>query len=82
MSEQQTSETAELSVVEQGRTEQYHVKVRLVGRKRFEFLTTTGGTTHLLVHAPTWNEQSAREVAAHIVADNPEAVAEARAVLA
>ena len=47
------------------------VKVKLIGRGRFEFLTPDGGTTNLRVHAGIWNELGATEVAAHIVKDNP-----------
>jgi hypothetical protein len=56
------------------------VKVRRVGKKRFEFLTTNGGTTHLRVHAASWNEHGANEVAKRIVTDNPEALDAARVV--
>lgn len=58
----------------------FAVKVKLAGRKRFDFLTASGGTTHLWVHAPTWNEHGAGEVAKHIVVDNPGVVLEAKVV--
>lgn len=56
------------------------VKVKLAGRKRFEFLTPNGGTTNLRVHAASWNEHGAGEVAKNIVADNPGVVEEAKVV--
>jgi hypothetical protein len=60
--------------------ESHAVKVRLAGSKRFVFLTSKGGTTHLRIHAASWNEHGAGEVAKHIVADNPGAVEEAKVV--
>lgn len=56
------------------------VKVKLVGNKSYRFLKTDGGTTHLRIHANTWPEAAAREVAEHIVADNPDRVEAAKVV--
>lgn len=76
-SDSKNLEAAETLVVEVG---QWHVKVKLAGRKRFDFLTASGGTTHLVIHAPTWPEGIAALIAARILTDNPDAVSEAKAV--
>jgi len=49
----------------------YHVKVRLVGKKRYDFLKADGSTTHLRIHANTWNGVGADAIVGHIVKDNP-----------
>jgi type IV pilus biogenesis protein CpaD/CtpE len=57
------------------------VKVKLAGSKRYAFLTPNGGTTHLRIHAGSWNEHGASEVAKHIVDDNPGVVEAAKVVV-
>lgn len=57
------------------------VKVLLVGNKSYRFLKSDGSTTHLRIHANTWTEAAAHEVATHIVADNPEKVLDAKVVV-
>lgn len=55
----------------------YYVKVRLAGKKRYDFLKSDGGTTHLRVHANTWNDTGASTIIKHIVKDNPGVVLDA-----
>ena len=49
----------------------YAVKVRLPGGKRWEFVTPSGGTTNLRLHAAMATKDRCDEMAAHIPADNP-----------
>lgn len=56
------------------------VKVKLAGKKRYDFLRADGRTTHLRLHASSWNEHGATEVARHVVAENPGVVEDAKVV--
>lgn len=45
----------------------YAIKVRMSGKKKWEFLTPRGGVTHLRIHAARW---AARDACEKLVADN------------
>ena len=45
----------------------YAIKVRMSGKKKWGFLTSKGGVTHLRIHAARW---AARDACEKLVADN------------
>lgn len=47
------------------------VKVKLPGAKRWEFITPSGNTTHLLIHASRCTLDQAQAYAERIPVDNP-----------
>lgn len=47
------------------------IKVKVPESKRWEFLTSSGGLTHLRIHAALATEERCNEFAAQLKKDNP-----------